>query len=57
MATYRGEAKRVNLNTKGCDILLLKFTGQMTLDEGGLSEHIVSFILDKAATKHCPMFG
>lgn len=32
-----GEAKRVNLDTEGGHVLLLKFTSQVTLDEGGLS--------------------
>jgi hypothetical protein len=35
-ATHSGEAKRVNLNTKRCDVFLLKLAGQMALDEGGL---------------------
>jgi hypothetical protein len=36
--TYGSEAKGVNLNTKCGHILLLEFTGQMTLDEGGLDQ-------------------
>ena len=35
-ATYCSKAKRVDLDTKSCDILLLEFTGQMTLYECGL---------------------
>jgi hypothetical protein len=35
--TYGGEAKRVNLDTEGGHVLLLELSGQMTLDEGGLS--------------------
>jgi hypothetical protein len=31
--TYCGEAKRMDLNTESCDILLLKLTSQMALDE------------------------
>jgi hypothetical protein len=34
--TNRSEAKRVNFDTEGGDVLLLEFTGQMALDEGGL---------------------
>jgi hypothetical protein len=36
MVTYSGKAKRMDLNTESCDILLLELSGQMTLDEGGL---------------------
>ena len=35
-ATYGGEAKRVNLDTEGSHVLLLEFTSQVALDEGGL---------------------
>lgn len=35
--TYGGEAQRVNLDTEGGHVLLLEFTGQVALDEGGLS--------------------
>lgn len=35
-ATYRSEAKRMDLNTESCDILLLELAGQMALDERGL---------------------
>jgi hypothetical protein len=35
--THRGEAKRVNLDTEGGHVLLLKFTSQVSLDEGSLS--------------------
>lgn len=35
--TYGREAERVNLNTKGRHVLLLEFTSQMALDEGGLA--------------------
>ena len=34
--TYGGEGERVDLNTEGCDVLLLELSGQVTLDEGGL---------------------
>jgi hypothetical protein len=34
--TYRAEPEGMNLNTESCNILLLEFTSQMTLDEGGL---------------------
>jgi hypothetical protein len=37
--TYCAETKRVNLDTEGSDVLLLEFSGQMALDEGGLSIH------------------
>ena len=40
VGTYCRETKRVNLNTKCCNVLLLEFSGQMALDEGGLSQHI-----------------
>lgn len=33
---YCGEAQRVNLDTEGGHVLLLEFTSQVTLDEGGL---------------------
>lgn len=36
-STYGGESKRVNLNTESGNVLLLEFTSQVTLDEGGLS--------------------
>lgn len=35
--TYGGEAKRVNLDTEGGHVLLLKLSSQVTLDKGGLS--------------------
>jgi hypothetical protein len=38
-STYCAETKRVNLDTEGSDVLLLEFSGQMALDEGGLSIH------------------
>lgn len=34
---YGGEGKRVHLDTKGGNVLLLEFTSQVALDEGGLS--------------------
>lgn len=34
--TYRGKAKRMDLNTECCDVLLLKFASQMAFDESGL---------------------
>jgi hypothetical protein len=36
--TYGGEAERVDLDTEGRNVLLLKLSGQMALDEGGLVE-------------------
>jgi hypothetical protein len=41
-STYGGEAERVNLDTKGRNVLLLELSGQMALDEGGLSGKTVS---------------
>jgi len=38
--TYGSEAKGVNLDTKCGHILLLEFTRQMTLDEGGLTRSV-----------------
>ena len=38
VVTYGGKAKRVDLDTKGGHVLLLEFTGQVTLDEGGLEK-------------------
>jgi hypothetical protein len=35
--TYGGEAKRVDLDTQGGHVLLLEFTSQVALDEGGLN--------------------
>jgi hypothetical protein len=35
-ATYRSKAKRMDLYTKSCNVLLLKFTSQMAFDESGL---------------------
>jgi hypothetical protein len=37
-ATYGAEAERVNLDTEGGHVLLLEFTSQMALDEGGLAK-------------------
>jgi hypothetical protein len=34
--SYGGESKRVNLDTKGGDVLLLELASQVTLDEGSL---------------------
>ena len=36
----------MDLDTKGCNVLLFKFSGQMTLDEGGLSKG-VSYLIRK----------
>lgn len=36
-AAYGGEAERVDLDTKSGDVLLLKLTSQVALDEGGLN--------------------
>jgi hypothetical protein len=36
------EDQRVDFNTQGCNILLLKFTRQVTLDKGGLAHPTVS---------------
>jgi hypothetical protein len=38
-STYCAKTKRVNLDTEGSDVLLLEFSGQMALDECGLSIH------------------
>lgn len=35
--THGGETKGVNLDTEGGHVLLLKFTSQVSLDEGSLS--------------------
>lgn len=35
-STYGREAQRVNLDTEGRHVLLLEFTSQVALDEGGL---------------------
>ena len=44
---YCGEAQRVNLDTEGGHVLLLEFTCQMTLDEGGLHiELYVSMLIE-----------
>lgn len=34
--SYGGESERVNLNTESSDVLLLKLSSQVALDEGGL---------------------
>ena len=39
---YRAEFERVNLDAQSSNILLLEFTCQVTLDEGGLRKVIVS---------------
>lgn len=39
LKTYCGEAERVNLDTESGNVLLLELSSQMTLDEGGLSDH------------------
>lgn len=36
--TYGGEAERMNLDTQGGHVLLLKFTSQVALDESGLDD-------------------
>jgi hypothetical protein len=36
VVTYGVEVERVHLDTKGGDVLLLEFTSQVALDEGGL---------------------
>lgn len=36
MRTYGCEAQRMHLDTEGCDVFLLEFTRQVTLDEGCL---------------------
>jgi hypothetical protein len=41
--TYGGETERVNLDTEGCNVLLLELSGQMALDEGRLREALVTF--------------
>lgn len=33
---YGGEAERVDFDSERSDVLLLEFSGQMALDEGGL---------------------
>jgi hypothetical protein len=38
VVTYGAESKRVNLDTKSSDILLLKLSSQVSLDESGLSK-------------------
>ena len=38
--TYGGELQRVNLDTKSGNVLLLEFTSQVALDEGGLSNWV-----------------
>lgn len=38
--TYGAEAERVDLDTESGDVLLLEFTSQVTLDEGGLFEFV-----------------
>lgn len=38
--TYGGELQRVNLDTKCGNVLLLEFTSQVALDEGGLSNRV-----------------
>lgn len=40
IGTYCREPEGVNLNTEGCNVLLLKFSGQMALDEGSLLPQI-----------------
>jgi hypothetical protein len=34
--TYRGKAKRMDLDAESCNVLLLELTSQMALDERGL---------------------
>lgn len=38
--SYGGEGKRVHLDTKGGNVLLLEFTSQVALDEGGLVDWV-----------------
>jgi hypothetical protein len=49
MYTYGRETERVNLNTEGGDVLLLEFTSQMTLDEGGLQWIRSASMFDRCA--------
>jgi hypothetical protein len=36
LVTHGGEAKRVDVDTEGSNVLLFEFTSQVTLDKGGL---------------------
>ena len=40
---YCCEAKRVDLYTEGCNVLLFELASKMALDKGGLDENLVSF--------------
>lgn len=40
--TYGGESERVDFDTERRNVLLLKLSGQMALDEGGLGGRAVS---------------
>jgi len=42
VAQVRAESERVDLNTKGCDVFLLKLSSQMALDERSLSSSSVT---------------
>lgn len=48
LGAYGGEAKRVDFDSERSDVLLLEFSGQMALDEGGLDNGLsVCFPLSK----------
>ena len=46
--TYCGEAKRVNFHTQSGNVLLLEFSSQVALDEGGLFNSFVSTVFGNA---------
>jgi hypothetical protein len=47
--TYGVEVERVNLDTKGGNVLLLEFTSQVTLDESGLS--LIALVIEVAVRR------
>lgn len=56
LAQVGGEAERVDLNTQGGNVLLLKFTSQMALDEGGLFDGVVSAFVWRVIVGLPPLF-
>jgi hypothetical protein len=52
-ATYGAEAERVDLDTQGGHVLLLEFTGQVALDEGGLQSDNVS--MGRTCSSRCTL--
>lgn len=56
-ATYGGETEGVNLNTQGGHVLLLEFTSQVALDEGGLGKIVSAKVVIMSMPVRDPAVG